>query len=73
MIDAILSRIDLSSPSLKVLLTPSFINPGILKRNIALHTGRLANLRVRPVREFFVDRAAPLMRGSMLTTGERQF
>jgi RecB family exonuclease len=73
MLDAILSRIDLSSPSHKVLLTPSFINPGILKRTIALHTGRLANLRVRQVREFFVDRAAPLMHGSSVVAGEQQF
>ncbi|MDH3251870.1 MAG: hypothetical protein OEM41_03705, partial [Ignavibacteria bacterium] len=73
MLDAIVSHIDLSSPSTKVLLTPSFVHPGILKRNLALKIGQLANLQVRHAREFFVDRAAPFMQGRIFITGERQF
>lgn len=73
MLSHLVSNIPLSTPGQKTLLTPHFVNPGILKRNLALKVGQLANLHVRPVREFVVDQAAPHFTGKSYVAGDRLF
>ena len=52
---AIKKNIDLNNPQKKVILTQNYINPGILKRNLALEYGSIANLSVLPLREFVLN------------------
>lgn len=73
MLNSIISRIALSSPGRKTLLTPGFVNPGLLKRSLALQSGQLANLDVQPLSAFLVNLALPHCSGKVYLSGEKQF
>jgi len=73
MLTAIIDAIPLTTPDRKTLLTPGFVNPGVLKRHLALKAGHVANLVVQPVGEFFVDRSLPFFPGKTYIAGDRLF
>jgi len=73
MLDTIISSIILHSPQRKTLLTPTYINPGVLKRNLALKAGNVANLAVQPFSSFIAEKAAALFPQKLYLSGDRRF
>lgn len=73
LLSSIQQSIALSSPEPKILLTPRYLNPGVLKRNLAMVAGQLANVQVRPFREFLVEQALPQFHGKTYMSGDRRF
>lgn len=57
MLKEIINHFNLESPDEKVLLLPHQINPGIIKRNIALNYEKLSNLKIMSYRTYFVEKA----------------
>lgn len=73
MLTTIIKSINLSTPERKTLLTPGFVNPGLLKRSLALKAGNLANFVVRPMAEFFAEQSVGMFPGKTYISGERLF
>jgi len=73
MLTAIIDAIPLTTPDRKTLLTPGFVNPGVLKRHLALKAGHVANLVVQPAGEFFVNRSLRLFPKRTYIAGDRLF
>src|SRR5512135_1515116 len=73
MLSEIVVRMQLHSGSLKTLLIPSGVNPGLVKRSLALKAGGVANLTVKSRTGYFVELAAPHFPRKTFLAGDRQF
>jgi hypothetical protein len=73
MLASIINALPLATPGRKTLLTPGFVNPGILKRHLAFKAGNLANVIVQPVGEFLLQQSAPLFPKGTYIAGDRLF
>ncbi len=72
MLTTVISAIPLGTPERKILLTPEFAHPGIIKRSLALKVPKIANLQVSPFRDWLSQLAAPLFQGKTYLAGNRQ-
>ncbi|MCX6162011.1 MAG: PD-(D/E)XK nuclease family protein [Ignavibacteriae bacterium] len=55
MLNSIIIAIDFTDVASKVLITPTFINPGILKRSIAIEKGKVLNLKIKTLEVFIYE------------------
>jgi len=57
MLDEIIKYIDFKSAREKILLLPNYVNPGIIKRNLALKYNKLCNLKIDNYKNFFIEKS----------------
>ena len=73
MLDQIISRIHLQSATPKTILIPGGVNPGLMKRGLAIKTGRIANVSIEWMTSYVVERAAQHLPGKSYVGGDRLF
>lgn len=73
MIRELVREINFSSQDEKIVLFDTFYHPGILARNIALHTGKICNTKFLTFRDFVFDKSITLIKNKKPLSGDLLF